>query len=130
MPAFNFQNRFAPLILSGTKRSTIRSREAKVGTMAYLFTGMRTKACKRLGQSLIIACTPIVIGYKDNGEARIKLASHQLTVKEAASLAITDGFDSAREMVKWFETTYKVPANHSGCGHDVFSGFLIDWVGL
>lgn len=130
MPAYNFQPRFAPLIMSGVKSSTIRSRDAWIGDIAYLFTGMRTKNCQRLGQSPIIKCKPIAIGYKDNGQARIKLSSQQLSVDKAESLAVADGFESAIEMVKWFEATYKVPANHSGCGHDVFTGFLIGWAAL
>ena len=80
MPAYNFQPHFAPLILSGSKCTTIRGREAKVGATAYLFTGMRTKACKRLGQSEIVHCAPVLLAYdRHNDEPLIKLGATFLT---------------------------------------------------
>lgn len=51
MPAYNFNERFVSYIQEGTKRKTIRGfRKAMpvVGERVYLFTGMRTKWCKRL----------------------------------------------------------------------------------
>lgn len=55
MPGYNFQARFAPKVLGGTKATTIRGRAATVGSTAYLFTGQRTSACARLGQGEIIS---------------------------------------------------------------------------
>ena len=130
MPAYNFQKQFAPLILSGSKCTTIRGREAKVGSLAYLFTGMRTKACARLGISEIIYCRPITVGRKNNGQANIKLNGQQLSVFDADSIAMSDGFLTAKELVEWFEATYKLPVNRSGCAHDVFRGFVIEWAPL
>ena len=52
MPAYTFQSRFAPLVASGEKRQTIRAigkrRHAAVGDRIQLYTGMRTKACRKL----------------------------------------------------------------------------------
>jgi len=51
MPALNFQSRFADLVASGKKRQTIRPvrrHPIKAGDLLHLFTGMRTKRCKRL----------------------------------------------------------------------------------
>ena len=129
MPAYNFQSRFAPPILSGAKFTAIRRNPAKVGSTAYLFTGMRTKACKLLGYSEIVRCDHITIGRKDNGMANIKLGSRQLSVIAANDIARRDGFDTAEDMVEWFEATYKLPINRTGCAHDVFDGFLIEWMG-
>ena len=127
MPAYNFQTRFAPMVQSGAKLCTIRRIAARIGATAYLFTGMRTKACLRLGQGRIVMSPPITLGWKDNGAPRIKVGSQQLTVLTRASLAQADGFGSAREMVEWFEATYP-PASDPGTGdRDVFSGFLIGW---
>jgi len=56
MPAYSFKERFVPLILEQSKRQTIRSRRKyppRVGQNAFLFYGMRTKNCKRLGQEPI-----------------------------------------------------------------------------
>lgn len=127
MPAYNFQPRFAPLILGGAKLTTIRRKAAVVGATAHLFTGLRTKECQRLGQHEIIACKPITLGRKDNGQASMSLGKRALPVAEMTAIANSDGFHTTLEMVQWFETTYQVPANHTGCAHDVFSGFLIAW---
>jgi hypothetical protein len=64
VPALNFQSRFAPLILAGTKRSTIRRRrkdrrDPKPGQTLYLFTGMRTKSCRRLLETRCERVRPI-----------------------------------------------------------------------
>ena len=127
MPAYNFQPRFAPQILSGEKRTTIRSKPAKAGSPAHLFTGMRTKTCQRLGQSVVTDCLSVTLGWLDNGSPHITLGSRRLNHQQQISMAEADGFESPREMGKWFETTYKVPVNHSGCAHDVFAGFWIKW---
>jgi hypothetical protein len=65
MPAYNFQERFVPMILDGTKNQTIRSRrrhQAKPGDPLYLFSGMRTKWCKRLLDTTCINVQSIYIG--------------------------------------------------------------------
>lgn len=130
MPAYNFQEPFVPLILNGSKCTTIRGREAKVGALAYLFTGMRTKACVKLGVSEIIFCKPIALGRSDSGMATVKLANRKLSVFDADVVAMSDGFLTSIEMVKWFEKTYKLPVNNTGCAHDVFNGYLIEWAPL
>ena len=52
MPAYNFQKQFAPLVESGQKRQTIRAigkrRHARPGESLQLYTGQRTKACRKL----------------------------------------------------------------------------------
>ena len=127
MPAYNFQPRFAPPILSGAKRTTIRGKPAKVGGPAYLFTGMRTKACQRLGTSHVTDCLPVTLGWLGNGSPHITLGGRRLNFEQQVSMAAADGFETPREMLQWFQTTYKVPVNHSGCDHDVFAGFWIQW---
>jgi hypothetical protein len=52
MPAYNFQKQFAPLVQSGEKRQTIRTlgkrSHAQPGNKLQLYTGMRTKQCRKL----------------------------------------------------------------------------------
>jgi hypothetical protein len=53
MGLYNFQARFAPAILSGSKRQTIRARrvrEDKPGDTLYLYTGLRQPGAKKLGE--------------------------------------------------------------------------------
>ena len=127
MPAYNFQARFAPLVMSGQKQSTIRGREAKVGTVAYLFTGMRTKKCVRLGAGRIVRCRPITLGYHQNGVARAKLGYGNVSQTILAEIAALDGFENARELVDWFATTYKESRVTDDGGRDVFAGYQITW---
>ena len=133
MPAYNFQARFAPLVETGQKETTIRGREARVGTTAYLFTGMRTKQCRRLGQGEIIGCTPISLGFQQNGMPYALFGRFKLNQKELATLAAGDGFIDPREMMDWFAANNKskVIATQFPCingDRHVFGGFVISWI--
>ena len=133
MPAYNFQARFASLILSGEKCTTIRGREAKVGGIAHLFTGMRTKACQRLGQSEIVHCAPILLAYdRHNDEPLIKLDATFLTTAQQDELTVQDGFTRTREMLAWFKKTYDTaePTYTKIGDRIVYEGFLITWGAL
>lgn len=51
MVAYSFQCQFVPLIEAGTKLQTMRpqrKRHARVGEPIQLFTGMRTRACRKI----------------------------------------------------------------------------------
>jgi len=51
MPAFSFKERFVPMVKDGSKPGTIRAFRKypiKVGQLAHLFYGMRTKYCTKL----------------------------------------------------------------------------------
>lgn len=118
MPALNFQARFAPLVESGEKTQTIRAfrkdgRDPKPGDTLYLFTGMRTKACRKLGEATCADALPIEIL---TGRC-IVLHGGPLAPGYADALAILDGFGSAGEMMDWFEKTHGLP----------FEGLLIRW---
>lgn len=126
MPAYNFQARFSPLVASGQKRCTIRGRAAQPGQTAHLFTGMRTKACKRLGQGRITACTPIEIG-NHNGSAKCKLKGRFITFKAFEALAKQDGFTGVAEMAAWFAITYGQKTRAMLEWTPYFTGFLIEW---
>ena len=128
MPSYNFQSRFAPLVESGEKRNTIRGRAAKVGQTAYLFTGQRTRACRSLGQGLIHSCEPITLGWRAHGyHPTVRIDTLQLDAPRMQELAVSEGFKDAREMVTWFEITYKQLRALDDGTHAVFSGFLIRW---
>lgn len=57
MPALNFQKQFADKIKNGEKLQTIRAlrkRPFVIGDVLYLYTGMRTKNCVKLGKTYCI----------------------------------------------------------------------------
>lgn len=61
MPAINFTV-FQDKILSGEKCQTVRATaRARPGDRLHLYTGMRTKACRKLGEAVCAAVIPVVI---------------------------------------------------------------------
>jgi uncharacterized protein YqfB (UPF0267 family) len=54
MIAINFKAKFADLVASGKKTQTIRqTNRFKVGDTLQLYTGQRTKACRKLGEAVV-----------------------------------------------------------------------------
>lgn len=121
MPALNFQARFAPLVEAGEKTQTIRARrkdgrDPKPGDRLYLYTGMRTKSCRKLATAECTSVKPIkvfrlgaVIDSDGHDDVRAGGA--------AESFASADGFESYAEMAGWFYRTHGLP----------FNGLLIRW---
>lgn len=119
MPALNYKARFAPLVLAGTKRSTIRrrrkdGRDPKPGQTLYHYTGMRTKQCKHLLDTICTAVHPLTITKR--GRLKIKgrcVDDHYSRL----AIAYRDGFRDYLQLVTFFEQTHGLP----------FSGLLIEW---
>jgi len=119
MPAFNFKRQFVPHILSGRKHHTIRAerkdgQRPDPGDPLYLFTGMRTKQCERIGESPCTRVEDIRITLSDD-QHLIQIADEQLAVDECDSLAYHDGFDSFTHMMSFWE------------GRLPFAGFITYW---
>lgn len=122
MPAYNFQKQFAPLVESGQKRQTIRAigkrRHARPGESLQLYTGQRTKACRKL-----ISPDPVCL-YAAKIEMTVErgflesyLDGSLLDAEDMEEIARADGFDDAPHMVGWFADTHGLP----------FEGILIKW---
>ncbi|RCW84867.1 hypothetical protein [Paracoccus lutimaris] len=118
MVAYNFQTRFADAVASGQKCQTIRAqrkdgRHAQPGDRLQLYTGMRTKACRKLidPDPVCAGIEPVVIDA--NG---IHLSDGR-SVPNPDMLARWDGFASFAEMAEWFDKTHGLP----------FTGMLIQW---
>ena len=121
MPAISFQERFANAVEAHVKSQTIRrvwKRPIKVGDTLYLYTGMRTKHCRKLRTVVCLDCRPITIS-----EHSISIVTDGDTLgvwPEGGPLewlAHQDGFDSWEEMRDWFNARYGLP----------FEGVLITW---
>ncbi|MCK5610976.1 ASCH domain-containing protein [Candidatus Pacearchaeota archaeon] len=116
MPALNFKKEFAPLVESGKKKQTIRQvrkNPIKAGDTLYLYTGMRTKQCRKLREE---TCTRAQAFSIDVGGVAY-LGGKQLDWDSATELAIKDGFDKYRAFRKFFNNQYGLP----------FEGVLIEW---
>lgn len=114
MPAFNFQPTFADLVESGQKTQTIRKTLCgKVGDPVYLYTGQRTKQCRKLGEGVVVDVAPVEIVSRPV----IRVLMSSLDVLYMDSFARNDGFANAGEMFNWFSKQYGLP----------FEGWLYRW---
>jgi hypothetical protein len=126
MPAYNFKAQFAPAVEAGQKLCTIRGRAAKMGTTAYLYTGMRTKACRKLGQGTISIVEEIIIGRDLTGYPFVIVVGLKLQRTEIWALAEEDGFEDSEKFVDFFADS-QVYKNIPGIGTQIFAGFMITW---
>ena len=117
MPSLNFMERFAGMVERGEKMQTIRrvrKRPIKVGDTLQLYTGQRSKACRKLG---VGRCTRVreirltAIGFSDRIDGVI------LSPQERFRLAEDDGFEFIEDFMAFFRGRYGLP----------FEGVLIEW---
>ncbi len=121
MPAINFKKEFADKVESGKKVQTIRAlrkdgKNPKPGQPLYLYTGMRTKYCRKLGEGTCKSVEPITI---DSYE--IDLNCVNLSSRETWDLVEADGFGvgylAEDAFFDFFRKTHGLP----------FWGLLIKW---
>jgi hypothetical protein len=115
MPSLNFKARFAPLVENQGKRQSIRRprlRPIRPGDLLYLYTGMRTAACRRLGIGRCTETQGIEI-WADG----ILLAGVALSPQDSLALAEADGFASVAEFLDFFRSVHGLP----------FTGTLLRW---
>jgi len=127
MPAYSFKERFVPMILDKTKRQTIRKKrkgQAKPGSTLYLYFGLRTKWCKKLGEEICTDVKEIII----TKEGYVYVGGTKLTHAEKDQLAFLDGFRNEGSlwmtpehcfdiMFRWWNQTHSLP----------FKGDIIYW---
>src|ERR1700676_3802197 len=101
MGVYNFQKRFAPHILSGEKRHTIRAlrkRPDKPGNTLHLYTGLRHPGARLLAR---VQCTAVAeIEITDWG--LVLIDGMPLSTREMEELARLDGFESHAEMIRFW----------------------------
>lgn len=133
MVAYSFKKRFGPPILAGTKAQTIRGdrkRHARPGEPVQLFTGMRTKYCKRLGDPTCRSVNPIriefpraqttpeILIFEPDGSLKRRIVEPTAL----ARFAQADGFTDFDDMHAFW------CAEHPGT--TTFNGILICWTPL
>jgi hypothetical protein len=119
MPSLNFQQQFAADVEAGRKRQSIRlNRRFRVGDTVHLFTGMRTKQCRRLGSGIVTEVLPLTISRADAVPALVvSVDCCELSPSAAHALATADGFSGLCAMERWFTSNHGLP----------FDGWLIRW---
>jgi len=116
MPSFNFKKEFADSVRTGRKHQTIRAKRKnrpRPGQTAFLFTGLRTVSCKRLGEHPIENVHDITITKKSVAIDGEYLQKH----KDLTRFAKDDGFTCFRALTMFFEKEHGLP----------FNGDLIIW---
>lgn len=67
MPSVSFQQKLINAVMSGKKPFTVRQinakRPVKAGDTLYIFSGMRTKQCRKHGEHVCYGVLPITIDY-------------------------------------------------------------------
>lgn len=116
MPAINFLARYADAVAGGAKRQTVRrqrKRPIAPGDALYLYTGMRTKACRRL---LVTQCRMTrELRVTENGT--LKLDGQALYAGAIDQFARNDGLRDWNELRAFIERRYGLP----------FDGVVIYW---
>lgn len=124
MVAYSFNKRFAEDVAEGRKTQTIRAnrkRHARIGEPVQLYTGMRTKACRKLRDAdpTCIDVRPIEIYiYPVPSVAMVKLHPGDQWLVATDEFARADGFTDAADFTRYWRETH---------GEGFFEGVLIRW---
>ena len=107
MPAYNFKKQFANDVESGKKCQTVRPKRKRptvAGDTLYLYTGMRTKNCRKLKEAECEVVVPIDIGL-----FFVRVDNEDLSLEEIEEFAKDDGFENMGEMFSFFNKHYELP---------------------
>lgn len=117
MIVYNFRDEYAGMVERGEKTSTIRAhakrRPPNVGEHLRLYTGMRTKKCRRLRDTTCQSCVSIRISDK-----YIAVGGRIISPGEELDLARRDGFLTVAHLRDKFRFMH---------GPLPFEGWLITW---
>jgi len=116
MPVLNFKAQFAEMVADGRKRQTIRAMRKhpiKLGDKLFLYTGMRTRLCMKLGETDCTEALPIEVRVDcQKGQYRVGVEFVGMNppvfmpAKGVEEMAMADGFKDQKEMAKFFYETH------------------------
>lgn len=114
MVAINFSEQFAADVEAGRKTQTIRRKaRCKSGDALQLYTGQRTKGCRKLADAI---CKDVTyVGLTERG---VTLGTVDRFPRDIDEFARLDGFRDYAEMWVWFSGRYKTAS---------FTGQIIRW---
>lgn len=131
MPAYGFKKRFVRPILDGTKPQTMREKRtgkvphARPGQTLFLYTAMRTKQCRKIGEATCKAVLDVTLDFV----RRSVTVEGRGTISKQDGLdafAVKDGFTDWLDLVTfWMKGRKKKqpPLRR-------WSGVLIEWEGF
>lgn len=104
-----FKKQFAPKILDGSKKFTIRNRrkiEPKIGETLHMYTGLRTSHTEKITSAhklTGIQLVDIKASFSgDNYLLHIKVDGRPLDKIECEDFAVADGFENAFKFVEYW----------------------------
>lgn len=129
MVAYSFKKRFVPAVLLGLKpspgadtvrpkRQTIRAgsvsgggtasttngkRHARPGEVVQLYTAMRTKQCRKLGEARCVSVQPITLWLGGDGAVTVQLGGKLLGLRQTRQFVRDDGFETPQDMVEFWQ---------------------------
>ena len=122
MAAYNFQKQFVGAVETWQKRHTIRRigkrTHSKPGDRIQLYTGMRTRHCRKIinPDPTCLIRQPIIIEVSETRIDSIELGGKY--IEKLDEFAKSDGFDDLAAMHEFW-------INFNGFGS--FDGFLVGW---
>lgn len=136
MVSYSFKTRFADPILHGLgvpagprriypKRQTVRAigkkRHARPGELVQLYTGLRTKHAKKLGEAVCTRTAPIKIVFEGHHIKYVDVYINGKLLTEVATrtFAQDDGFLSIDDFVMFWEHNHGI--------EKPFEGIIIYW---
>ena len=107
MVALNFQRQFVARIARGAKVQTIRApradgRDPRPKQRLQLYTGMRTKGCRKIGDAVCLNVVPIEV-HADRVVLGAGAGRSTLEGPYLDWFARLDGFNNWRELLGFFE---------------------------
>ena len=121
MSALSFKKQFAQEVASGRKCQTIRAlrnRPIKQGEKLYLYTGMRTKGCRKLKETVCKRVRHVrIFEGMDPNTYVISVDGKLASDIECVRLAVADGFVSVNGLIDFFREQHGLP----------FEGHVINW---
>jgi hypothetical protein len=110
MVAINFHRSLLMPSLPAGRLQTIRQKaRARAGQALQLYTGQRTKECRKLADAVCIDCT--YVGLTARG---VTFGDASRFPGDRDDFARADGFENYAAMWKWFSERYET---HSFTGH-------------
>lgn len=119
----SFKAQFVPAVQDGTKPHTIRAgRRWQVGMGIQFYENARQPTMRKFradAVATVVQRIVIEMPVRLPGVA-VYVDGRPLSLIECETLAHGDGFESARDLVQWFQKTHSLP----------FEGQLICWTDL
>ena len=119
MVALNFKAQFAGPVERREKRQTVRSKaRCRAGDKIQLYTGMRTKSCRKLVAEDATCKDVTYIAVRPRNQGGLTLGDTSRFPRDIDEFARADGFDNYDEMHAFFAKQY---------GTEYYTGYVIRW---